>query len=187
MGHGHGSVIDGNGQLVGIHVIGPADDEVAAAARQVFMEGPVDAVRKGNDPRRYMDPPRRLLGHLLPLGFAHTVAMAVINGVLAGMGSADSLQAGPAAIAGIQEAGLMKLLQGRIIAVIPFLLDVRAIRTAYIRAFIPVKAQPVQIFHQGPGIDRLRPLFVDIFNPQDQRPAGLAYLQPGQEGRPDIA
>ena len=45
----------------------------------------------------------------------------------------------------------------------------------------------MQVFHEGLGKDGFRPLFINIFDPQDQGPAGLAHLQPGQESRPDIA
>ena len=59
----------GNGQLIGIHIIGPANDEVTAGARQIVLLPAVNGVGKGNRLLRYVDAPRWFLGHTAALIF----------------------------------------------------------------------------------------------------------------------
>ena len=111
MGYGHGPVIDGDGQLIGIHVVSPANDEITTAVGQIPSLLSVNAISEVNGFIRHMDAPRRFLGHAAAFGLTEAITMAVVHRMLAGMGGPDGLKPRPAAVAGIKQSLFAKLLQ----------------------------------------------------------------------------
>ena len=187
MGNAHHSVVDGHGQLIGIQAVGTTYDEIAAGPRQIRFLPAIHAVAERHGGSGHVDAPRRVFLHRSPFRRRHAVAMPVVHASLAGVGRADSLQSGPAAVAGVQQAAALQRRQRAVVQSISFLLHIRPSRAAPVRSFVPGQPQPLQVPHQGLGKFCFRPLLVDVFHAQDQRAAGLPDLEPAQKRRPRVS
>ena len=102
-----------------------ANDEIAAGPRQIGLLPAIHAVAERHNGRWYVNTPRRVFLHRGPFRRRHAIAMPVIHAALAGVGRADGLQSGPAAIAWVQQAAALQRRQRGIIQIISFLLRIR--------------------------------------------------------------
>mgnify|MGYP007028811449 CR=1 FL=1 len=65
--------------------------------------------------------------------------MAVVDGMLAGMGRTDGLKPRPTAVTGIEQSLFPQHRQGLIITIVAFLLDIGPVRASHIGTFVQVR------------------------------------------------
>ena len=205
LGDAHQGIVQRHGQLVGHHAVGTAQGKIAAAVLQREGLPAQQAVLKmetslGTAQAQAGTPPLGLAP--VPLFRAQMTAGAGIGGPgIVHMGRSGQLaQLLAGAVAGIDQPGTVQGIQRGIIQGRAGTLEIGAARAllrhvaavgrddaVHGRALVPVQPQPAQVLHQGTGICGARTLRVDVLHAQDQRPAGAAYRQPGQEEGPGIA
>jgi hypothetical protein len=69
----------------------------------------------------------------------------------------------------------------------PVGLTIRAKGSADVRAFVPIKPQPLQVFNELAFESLLATIDVGVFNTEHHRPASLARKQPIKQSRASVA
>ena len=106
----HGGVVHHHRQLIGVHPVGPAEDEVPAVPGQILGEGALDLVHEGDRLLRHLHPPGGAAGagELLPLLGGETAAPAVVDyHPVRAVGGGGGQALRPGAVAGVDEAPLL--------------------------------------------------------------------------------
>ena len=155
LGDPHVPVVAHHRQLVGIHPVGAAEDEVPAVPEQVFPIGPLEAVGEGDLPVGHHDPPGRAAGagKLRPLLPRQTAALPGVDNLPVGaVGGAGRQPLRPGAVAGVEQALFLQGPEGGGVPLRPLALEVGAVGSPLLPALVPVQAQPAQIVGQLPGV-----------------------------------
>ena len=137
LGHPHPGVVHHHCQLVGVHPVGPAQNEVSTVPEQVFLIHPLEQVPEGAGTVRHRQAPGGvpLPGQILPLFRRQPPAPPVIHRLsirAVGGGSRHPLR--PGAEAGIDQPLLLQLPEGRLIG--------RGPPALVHRLVVPVQPQP---------------------------------------------
>ena len=165
LGDPHVPVVAHHRQLVGIHPVGAAEDEVPAVPEQVFPIGPLEAV-----------------------GPRQTAALPGVDNLPVGpVGGAGRQPLRPGAVAGVEQALFLQGPEGGGVPLRPLALEVGAVGSPLLPALVPVQAQPAQIVGQLLRVLRAAPVGIQVLHPQHHHAAGAAHRQPRQQGGKQIA
>ena len=141
-GDPHGPVVRRHRQLIGVHPIRPAEDEVPAVGVQPLGLGAVVAVYKRHRLRRHRHPPGRLPagGHPgRPIRRGEAAAAAVVHpGPVSGVGGGGRQQLPPGAEAGIDQPRLHQAVKGGLVNGSAVALGIH--RVPRLPAFVPSPA-----------------------------------------------
>ena len=186
----HGPIVVYHRQLIGIHPVGPADNEVSAVFEQVFRIGSLQFICKANIPVRYRQTPGGTtpFTQFRPFTFCQVFTLASIDHLsVAPVGGRGGQTLRPGAETGIDQALLFQFSEGSGIQFRAVALGIGAVGASLLIALVPVQIQPAQIVGQLIGIFRPAPVRVQVLHPQHHGPPGTAHRQPGQQRGKQVA
>lgn len=180
----HGNIVHDAGELIGRDIVVAPDDEVAEVfpgnellrAEVGIVESDGLAIGNAKTPVEFA------AGEL---GFLQVAASAWVNGfvVVIGVRGADSgLEVFARAGAGIHEASLFQSGDGVAVERVALALIVGCERAADVRAFLPIEAEPAEVFEHGGDELHFAAGVVDVFVAEDEDAAvGPGAFQHGPE------
>ena len=187
----HETVVHDHAEVVRGHAVGLAEHEIAQKPA-VEPARPPHEILNHNLLRRDPEADGRLdasgfkrcafLGGEIPAAVVVSEHLALGQRRLA-----SGLKGLVGAVAVISPACVEKLLNERIIDVDAFALAVGAVWAAHIGPFVPVDAEPTQVFHERALVRGGGALPVRVFDAQDECPTGLACEHPVEQRRPGVA
>ncbi len=185
VGDAHVDVVDDDRQVVGRVAVRPQHDEVLDH-RVVELDPPVHhvVVRGGAGRHAKADGARRAGGFARGDVVGREIhARAVVRPGLPGgfRGLALRFDVVGIAVAVVGVARRDQLFSRRAVAVEPLGLEVRPVGAADFRPFVPVEAEPPHAVEDAGHHLPRRPLHVGVFDPQDERAAGVPRVQPVEE------
>ncbi len=188
----HEGVIDNDGELIGEDAIGATNNEIAYCLLNVLLDGTGQHVGKGDDAvviDAEAEGGTTVVGFVLPALLLGQVAArsGVTRTFVAVRGAGDAGDFGTAAIAWIDKTGVEQALKVEVVGVLTLALNIGRVRTANVRAFVPVEAKPVEVLKHtfsGAGANAWA---VEVFDAQDKLTADDAGEKPGKQGGAQVA
>ena len=174
------AVVHGDGQLVDINPIRPADHHIAAVRGKIHLKMALHQILNAVHPVRHPHTPGGGAVHGLFLGLRQIPAGSGVDispvGQVRGI---DAVELAAGAVAGVQQPLFRQYGKIPVIDRAPGALGGRLP--------VVVKAQPGKVLPQGFGIGRAGPLGVQILHPQHHLAVPAPDRQPGDEGREHVA
>ena len=190
LGDPHVHVVDDDREVIGREAVGPEDDEVLEAA-VVEADLTMNGIEEGGAALR-----RNAEAHGAGRGCGFTgshlrsaqrqARLVVLLRAEPGGSALVRALAGPgarvsAAVVVVGVSAVDQLRGDGAIAVLPLRLEVRRMRSADLRAFVPGQSQPAHAVEDALHHLVGRPLHVGVLDTQDERPAGAPREQPVEE------
>ena len=189
MGDAHGTIVDGDGQLVGHHAIGPSHHEVVCLREEPPFACATEKVGEAFRNLLHADAPGRRFRHGRLLGVCQLSAVAIIDRKRFPFmrRAADAVKPRAGAVAGVDLSLFVPSIQDFLIQRKSLALQRLAIGVISRGPFVIGKPQPFQILFDGADVLLMATLPVDVLDAKDDVPALLLRPQPIQEGDPHIS
>lgn len=187
VGDAHRSIVDGDRELIGGDPVLAAHDEVTGFAVRLEGTGPLKDVDEPHHAFRHAEAegaPGRGVRHRASAAGARVSRPFLVVGVRSAGGGHD-LASGAVTAVEMTVAG--KSIQRPGVEILAFGLSVGGCGAVDVRPLVPVEAEPSEVVELGPAEVVAHASNVEIFDPQNETPAGGAHLKPGEQRSAGVA